>query len=83
MQKKDSDGTLGGSNNNITSSSNINVSKIKTYGFQDLPSIIKLLSENGIINLLPLKPGSKEPKVKKWKPYESKRYPLKDLKRHK
>jgi phage/plasmid-associated DNA primase len=83
MSKKDNDGTLGGSNNNITSLSNINVSKVVTYGFQDLPSIIKLLSENGIINLLPLKPGSKEPKVKEWTPYKSKRYPLKDLKRHK
>ena len=57
--------------------------RIKNYRFQDLPYIISYLAEHGVINLLPLKPGSKEPKVKSWKPYESKRYPLKDLKRHK
>jgi P4 family phage/plasmid primase-like protien len=82
MLENNKDGS-GASNNKITSSNNINVSTTKTYEFQDLPYILNLLAENGIINLLPLKPGSKEPKLKSWKPYQTKRYPLKDLKRHK
>ena len=85
MSKEDEEGNFGGSNKDINTSSNINVSKIETYGFQDLPFIIRHMAEGGIINLLPLKPGTKEPKVKnnKWKPYQKKKYPLKDLKRHK
>ena len=85
MSKEDEEGNFGGSNKDINTSSNINVSKVVTYGFQDLPFIIRHMAEGGVINLLPLKPGTKEPKVKsnKWKPYQKKRYPLKDLKRHK
>ena len=85
MSKEDEEGNFGGSNKDINTSSNINVSKVVTYGFQDLPFIIRHMAEGGVINLLPLKPGTKEPKVKnnKWKPYQKKKYPLKDLKRHK
>jgi len=74
---------LGTSNRNIGSSTNINVSTVTSYSFQDLPSEIRHFAESGVITILPLKPGTKEPKLSKWKTYQTRQYPLNVLKRHK
>jgi phage/plasmid-associated DNA primase len=60
---------------------NKNPVNFKRYAFKDLPEPIKHLAENGVINLLPLSAGEKRPS-KNWKAYQSKKYPLERLKRH-
>ena len=56
--------------------------EIKSYSFHNLQPILKHYVENGLINLIPLKTGTKKPKMNSWKKYQSERYPLKRLKRH-
>lgn len=73
----------GASLDNISSADNKKVSDIKQHGYNELPDIIQHLVEYKAINIIPLKPGTKEPKLSKWKPYQNRQYPLKPLQRHK
>lgn len=81
--KKESRGRSEDSFNNISSTHNINVSNIESHSFQELPSYFQHLAEAKAITILPLKPGSKKPKLRNWKRYQGKPYPLEKLKRHK
>lgn len=80
--KNSSGGRNEDSFNNISSTGNIKVSKIKRHGFHDLPEYFQLLAESKAITILPLKPGSKKPKLRNWKRYQGKPYPTSQLKRH-
>ena len=81
--KKDSRGRSEDSFNDIKPSSNINVSKVETYGFHELPEYFQHLAESKTITILPLKPGSKKPNLRNWKRYQGKPYPIEPLKKHK
>lgn len=76
MVKKEREGHDNPINNNRTS-------ELKKVSYEDLPAIIKHLSENKVINLIPLKPGSKLPALSSWKKYQNTQYPLSRLRKHK
>jgi len=73
----------GASLDNISSATNKKLSDIKLHEYKDLPDIFQHLVEHKAINIIPLKPGTKEPKLSRWKPYQNRQYPLKALQRHK
>lgn len=80
--KNSSGGRNKDSFNNISSTGNINVSKVEMHSFHELPEYFQLLAESKAITILPLKPGSKKPKLRNWKRYQGKPYPISQLKRH-
>lgn len=82
MNKEEKE-VVGASLDNISSAIDKKVSKISAYKYKDLPDIFQHLVENKAINIIPLKPGTKEPKLNRWKPYQNRQYPLKALQRHK
>ena len=71
------------SNDNYVST-NINplVHPKKRFKYSDLDEIFRSCFKNGIINIIPMSGGTKKPKINSWKEYQNKRYPLKELKRH-